>query len=225
MATDDVSPELALVSPELSESERGRLPERPWGGGARSRFARRARVLWSSAARVELWKGAHTRAESDRGCASHHRGTPAATISRSRSSECSRTAGSCSPGSETPSQQFLALVLVAASLVGLSLPPVASVRGRPVPGHAARNRSRELARCCQAIRDLNLRDNLQTIVARTIVVVGADESSTPVEHAEAIVRGIPVSRLLVIPDAAHLVTVERADAVNDAVLEHLAVAA
>jgi hypothetical protein len=30
MATDDISPELALVSPELSEAERERLPERPW---------------------------------------------------------------------------------------------------------------------------------------------------------------------------------------------------
>jgi pimeloyl-ACP methyl ester carboxylesterase len=81
------------------------------------------------------------------------------------------------------------------------------------------------ARCCEAIRDLDLRDDLQTIVAPTIVIVGADDPSTPVEHAETIARGIPDSRLLVIPDAAHLVTVERADAVNDAVLEHLAVAA
>ena len=30
MATDDISPELALVSPELSAEERERLPERPW---------------------------------------------------------------------------------------------------------------------------------------------------------------------------------------------------
>jgi hypothetical protein len=30
MATDDISPELAMVSPELSASERERLPERPW---------------------------------------------------------------------------------------------------------------------------------------------------------------------------------------------------
>lgn len=30
MATDDISPELALVSSELSASERERLPERPW---------------------------------------------------------------------------------------------------------------------------------------------------------------------------------------------------
>lgn len=81
------------------------------------------------------------------------------------------------------------------------------------------------ARCCEAIRDLDLRHDLQTIVAPTVVVVGADDPSTPVEQAETIVRGIPGSRLLVIPDAAHLVTVERAGAVNDAVLEHLAVAA
>jgi 3-oxoadipate enol-lactonase len=70
-----------------------------------------------------------------------------------------------------------------------------------------------------------LRDDLKAIAAPTVVIAGAEDPSTPVEHAEAITRGISGSRLLVIPDAAHLATVEQADAVNDAVLEHLAVAA
>jgi 3-oxoadipate enol-lactonase len=81
------------------------------------------------------------------------------------------------------------------------------------------------ARCCEAIRDLDLRGDLGAIVAPTVVIAGAEDRSTPVEHAETIVRGIGGSRLLVIPDAAHLANVEQADAVNDAVLEHLAVAA
>ena len=81
------------------------------------------------------------------------------------------------------------------------------------------------AYCCEAIRDLDLRDGLPAIVAPTIVIAGAEDPSTPVEHAEAIVGAIPGSRLVVIPDAAHLANVEQADAVNDAVLEHLAVAA
>jgi 3-oxoadipate enol-lactonase len=81
------------------------------------------------------------------------------------------------------------------------------------------------ARCCEAIRDLDLRDDVPAIVAPTVVIAGAEDPSTPVEHAEAIVRGIAGSRLLVIPDAAHLANVEQAGAVNDAVLEHLAVAA
>jgi 3-oxoadipate enol-lactonase len=81
------------------------------------------------------------------------------------------------------------------------------------------------ARCCEAIRDMDLRDDLPSIVAPTIVIAGAEDPSTPVEHAETIVGGIAGSRLVVIPDAAHLANVEQADAVNDAVLEHLAVAA
>jgi 3-oxoadipate enol-lactonase len=81
------------------------------------------------------------------------------------------------------------------------------------------------ARCCEAIRDLDLRDDLRAIVAPTVVIAGAEDPSTPVEHAETIVRGIAGSRLVVVPDAAHLVNVEQAEAVNDAVLEHLAVAA
>jgi 3-oxoadipate enol-lactonase len=81
------------------------------------------------------------------------------------------------------------------------------------------------ARCCEAIRDMDLRDDLSRIRAPTVVTAGAEDPSTPVEHAETIVRGIAGSRLLVIPDAAHLANVERADAVNDVVLEHVAVAA
>jgi 3-oxoadipate enol-lactonase len=81
------------------------------------------------------------------------------------------------------------------------------------------------ARCCEAIRDLDLRDGLAQITAPTVVIAGAEDPATPVEHAEAIVAAIGGSRLLVVPDAAHLANVERADAVNDALLEHLAVAA
>jgi 3-oxoadipate enol-lactonase len=80
------------------------------------------------------------------------------------------------------------------------------------------------AHCCLAIRDMDLRDELPRIGAPTLVIAGAEDPSTPVEHAETIVRGIAHARLLVIPDAAHLANVEGAAAVNDAVLEHLAVA-
>jgi 3-oxoadipate enol-lactonase len=81
------------------------------------------------------------------------------------------------------------------------------------------------ARCCEAIRDLDLRADLQEIVAPTVVLAGAEDPSTPVEHAEVILRGIAGSSLVVIPDAAHLATAEQPQPVNEAVLEHLAVAA
>jgi pimeloyl-ACP methyl ester carboxylesterase len=57
------------------------------------------------------------------------------------------------------------------------------------------------------------------------VIAGAEDPATPVEHAETIVAAIVGSRLVVVPDAAHLANVERADAVNDTLLEHLAVVA
>jgi 3-oxoadipate enol-lactonase len=81
------------------------------------------------------------------------------------------------------------------------------------------------ARCCEAIRDMDLRDDLPRITAPTIVIAGAEDPSTPAKHAEKIVARITDSRLLVIPDTAHLANVEGADAVNGAVLEHLAVTA
>jgi 3-oxoadipate enol-lactonase len=81
------------------------------------------------------------------------------------------------------------------------------------------------ARCCEAIRDMDLRDGLAQITAPTVVIAGAEDPATPVEHAEAIVAAIVGSRLVVVPEAAHLANVERADAVNDTLLEHLAVAA
>jgi 3-oxoadipate enol-lactonase len=81
------------------------------------------------------------------------------------------------------------------------------------------------ARCCEAIRDLDLRAELGAIVAPTLVVAGAEDPSTPVEQGEAIARAIPDSRLVVIPDAAHLANAQQPDAFNDAVLEHVTVAA
>jgi 3-oxoadipate enol-lactonase len=81
------------------------------------------------------------------------------------------------------------------------------------------------ARCCEAIRDLDLRADLRAIVAPTVVLAGAEDPSTPVEHAQVIASGIVGSSLVVIPDAAHLANVEQPGAVNEAVLEHLAVAA
>jgi 3-oxoadipate enol-lactonase len=101
------------------------------------------------------------------------------------------------------------------------------------PGFSDRDRYRAMllgtdpesyARCCLAIRDMDLRDDLPRIVASTVVIAGAEDPATPVEHAETIVRGIGGSRLRVIPGAAHLANVEGAAAVNDAVLEHVAVA-
>jgi 3-oxoadipate enol-lactonase len=78
------------------------------------------------------------------------------------------------------------------------------------------------AACCDAIRTLDLRDDLPAIRARTLVVAGADDLATPPEHGRAIAGRIPDARLEVLSPAAHLANVEQAEAVTDLLLDHLA---
>jgi len=67
----------------------------------------------------------------------------------------------------------------------------------------------------------DFRSELMGVTAPTLVVVGAQDPATPPDQAEAIAEGIPGARLVVIPDAAHLVNVEQPEAFNRAVLDHL----
>ena len=78
------------------------------------------------------------------------------------------------------------------------------------------------ARCCEAIRDWDIRAELPRIRTPTLVLGASDDPSTPPpEHTEPIARAVPGARLEVVPDARHLVTAERADEVNRLLLEHL----
>lgn len=75
--------------------------------------------------------------------------------------------------------------------------------------------------CCQALEAWDHRDRLAAITAPTLVVAGADDPSTPVEpHARTIAEGIPGARLEVLP-AAHLATVQCAEAANDLIATHI----
>lgn len=85
------------------------------------------------------------------------------------------------------------------------------VAATPADGYAA---------CCEAIRDADLRADLTTITAPTLVVSGADDPSTPPVHLQAIAAGIPNSRLLELADCAHMATIDQADAVTAALVEH-----
>jgi 3-oxoadipate enol-lactonase len=76
--------------------------------------------------------------------------------------------------------------------------------------------------CCAAIRDMDQRESIRAITAPTLVVVGEQDPGTPVSAAEAIHERIAGSRLVVIPDAAHFVNVERAEIFNATVLGFLA---
>ena len=63
--------------------------------------------------------------------------------------------------------------------------------------------------------------SLAAISAPTLVVVGTEDPSTPLEHAELLVDGIAQSRLVVMSQAAHLPNLEQPAAFSGLVLEHL----
>lgn len=92
----------------------------------------------------------------------------------------------------------------------------AMLAGTPGEGYAG---------CCEAIRDMDLRPVLGRIGAPTLVVAGAEDPATPVEHAEGIADGIRAgggsATVEVVSGAAHLAAVERPDAVADLMLTHL----
>ncbi|WP_409490189.1 3-oxoadipate enol-lactonase [Amycolatopsis sp. cmx-11-12] len=85
----------------------------------------------------------------------------------------------------------------------------------PAEGYAA---------SCQAIERMNLVGDLPKIVARTLVIAGAEDPATPVDHAEVIAGGIPDARLEVVEGAAHLGNFEQPERFTALILEHLEVA-
>jgi 3-oxoadipate enol-lactonase len=66
--------------------------------------------------------------------------------------------------------------------------------------------------CCGAIGRMDLRPALAAITAPTLVIAGRDDPSTPPAMAQEICDGIPQAELVVLPRAAHLLAVERAEA-------------
>ena len=78
------------------------------------------------------------------------------------------------------------------------------------------------AGCCEAIAAMDLRGGLPGISAPTLVVAGRQDPSIPPEHGEAIAEAVPGARFELLDPGAHLVSVERADAVTPLIAEHLA---
>jgi 3-oxoadipate enol-lactonase len=73
---------------------------------------------------------------------------------------------------------------------------------------------------CAVIEHMDLRPELAGISAPTLVIAGAQDPSTPPEHAEAIAAAIP-ARLELLDPAAHLANVEQPEAVTRLIREHL----
>lgn len=86
------------------------------------------------------------------------------------------------------------------------------IRNTPDEGYAA---------CCEAIRDMDLRDRLGSIAAPTLIIAGEDDPATPPDHAALIRDSVPGSEMSVVPDAAHLANIEQAEAVTSLLLDHL----
>jgi 3-oxoadipate enol-lactonase len=77
------------------------------------------------------------------------------------------------------------------------------------------------AACCGAIERMDLRADLTRITAQTLVISGADDHATPVEHQRLIAEAIPGARHEIVSPAAHSAAVEQPDAVNRLIEEHL----
>lgn len=77
------------------------------------------------------------------------------------------------------------------------------------------------AGACEAIAQMDLRQDLPRIKAPTLVIGAEQDQSTPPEKSREIAEGISGAALVVIPDAAHIANVEQPDAVSNQILDHL----
>lgn len=77
------------------------------------------------------------------------------------------------------------------------------------------------AACCEALAGYDLRAELPEIAAPALIIAGADDPATPLEHALTLATGIPGALLAAIPAASHLATVQRPVPATAAILRHL----
>jgi len=76
------------------------------------------------------------------------------------------------------------------------------------------------AACCAAIRDMDLREKIGSITAKTMVIAGLRDPGTTLEHAEHIHRKIAESKLVTL-DTAHMSNIERAEEYTKVLQEFL----
>jgi 3-oxoadipate enol-lactonase len=77
------------------------------------------------------------------------------------------------------------------------------------------------AACAAAIRDMDQRESIKTITAKTLVIGGTqDPGTTPADHA-LIAASIPGAQLVML-EAAHLLQIERQQEFTETLLQFLA---
>jgi 3-oxoadipate enol-lactonase / 4-carboxymuconolactone decarboxylase len=77
------------------------------------------------------------------------------------------------------------------------------------------------AGCSAAIGEMDLRDQIHAITAPTLVICGTEDPSTPLPMSLEICERIAHSELVLVPDSAHLATVEQPERTTAAILAHL----
>lgn len=82
----------------------------------------------------------------------------------------------------------------------------------PVEGYAG---------ACEALAQMDLRDELRRIAAPTLVIAAEEDQSTPPELSREIADGIPGAELVLVPDAAHMASVEQPEAITGLIRGHL----
>ncbi|WP_017572964.1 alpha/beta fold hydrolase [Nocardiopsis halotolerans] len=78
------------------------------------------------------------------------------------------------------------------------------------------------ASVCDALARMDQRHLVASVRVPTLVASAAHDPLLPPGHGCRLADGIPAARFEVVPGAAHLLGVERADRVNELLVEHLA---
>jgi len=74
---------------------------------------------------------------------------------------------------------------------------------------------------CAALRDADLRDAIAAIAAPTLVVVGEQDLSTPVELVRGMAQAITGSQFATIPDCGHIPSIEQPQALTALIMRFL----
>lgn len=82
----------------------------------------------------------------------------------------------------------------------------------PVPGYVG---------CCRAISRFDVSGSLKEVTVPTLIMVGEEDTGTPVSAAEAIKQQIKGAELVVLPKALHLTNIETVDLFNQVLLRFL----